>query len=113
MQKWTPLTGINSYSDSSEQPKHRLFLDSDWGFDKHSRYCKQWQQSNQKQVEELTGCKISVIYCKRVGPSQYDLKLQLKRDDLLRVTDWFGNACCDYGAVAKALQDLSDCCYSI
>ena len=80
-------------------------LDSYWDLDNCNMFCRQWQHSNGEQVECLTGQKIRLIYCSKVGPKQYDLSFAIGEN---KVINWFGTACCSYCATAKAYQSYCD-----
>jgi hypothetical protein len=96
--KWSPLTGIDSYSDSGDMPKFSLCVP----------FCHQWHDSNKEQIEVLTNQKISEVYCKTIAKGKYELCFQIGKN---RVINWFGSACCKYSARAKAYQSYFDECY--
>ena len=101
MQRWTPLTGIDSYSDSSKKFARGEVLDC-------NVFCRQWQESNREQIECLTCKNAKLIYCAVVGPGKYEVKFSIGKN---RIIEWFGSACCSYAAVAKAYQSYYNECY--
>jgi len=107
MQKWSRLTGIDNYSDSSKKPRGNV-LDSYWDLNNCNSFCRQWQVNNREQLECLSGQDVKMIYCSVVGPDKYDLKFAIGKS---KIINWFGSACCSYAAVAKAYQSYYNECY--
>ena len=71
--------------------------------------CDEWRESTADQLTGATGCEVTVIERSKIGPSQYVVIFQLYRKGGHAIIDeWFGTACCELCAEAKAFQSYYD-----